>query len=164
LDVGCGSGLSGEVLTEKGHLWTGVDISPSMLGVAVQREVEGDLVEADMGDGMFFQPGVFDGCVSISALQWLCQSDRRSDVPRDRLKRFFVSLYECLAGGARAVFQFYPETDQQLKLIMDSATRSGFNGGLVVDYPNSRAAKKYFLCLVAGEGDIQGRGYVCMCV
>lgn len=32
LDVGTGSGLSGEVLTEKGYEWVGVDISPSMLG------------------------------------------------------------------------------------------------------------------------------------
>ena len=28
----CGSGLSGEVLTEQGHYWVGFDISKSMLG------------------------------------------------------------------------------------------------------------------------------------
>lgn len=28
----CGSGLSGEALTEEGHYWVGVDISKSMLG------------------------------------------------------------------------------------------------------------------------------------
>ena len=28
----CGSGLSGEALTEAGHAWVGVDISPAMLG------------------------------------------------------------------------------------------------------------------------------------
>jgi SAM-dependent methyltransferase len=32
LDIGCGSGLSGEVLDENGHYWVGCDISPSMLG------------------------------------------------------------------------------------------------------------------------------------
>jgi 18S rRNA (guanine1575-N7)-methyltransferase len=32
LDIGCGSGLSGEILTEEGYIWTGVDIAPSMLG------------------------------------------------------------------------------------------------------------------------------------
>ncbi|KAG8837770.1 hypothetical protein FRB91_007913, partial [Serendipita sp. 411] len=31
LDIGCGSGLSGEILDEMGHLWVGVDIAPSML-------------------------------------------------------------------------------------------------------------------------------------
>lgn len=33
IDLGCGSGLSGETLTEQGHVWTGVDISAAMLGV-----------------------------------------------------------------------------------------------------------------------------------
>ena len=33
LDIGCGSGLSGEVLSENGHTWVGLDISPSMLGM-----------------------------------------------------------------------------------------------------------------------------------
>jgi 18S rRNA (guanine1575-N7)-methyltransferase len=32
LDIGCGSGLSGEILDEEGYMWTGVDIAPSMLG------------------------------------------------------------------------------------------------------------------------------------
>jgi 18S rRNA (guanine1575-N7)-methyltransferase len=32
LDIGCGSGLSGEILDEDGHYWVGVDVSPSMLG------------------------------------------------------------------------------------------------------------------------------------
>jgi SAM-dependent methyltransferase len=32
LDIGCGSGLSGDVIEEHGHMWVGVDISPAMLG------------------------------------------------------------------------------------------------------------------------------------
>jgi 18S rRNA (guanine1575-N7)-methyltransferase len=32
LDIGCGSGLSGEILDEEGYIWAGVDIAPSMLG------------------------------------------------------------------------------------------------------------------------------------
>ena len=32
LDVGWGSGLSGEILEEEGHIWVGMDIAPSMLG------------------------------------------------------------------------------------------------------------------------------------
>jgi len=31
--LGCGSGLSGEVITESGHHWVGLDIAPSMLGM-----------------------------------------------------------------------------------------------------------------------------------
>jgi 18S rRNA (guanine1575-N7)-methyltransferase len=32
LDVGCGSGISGSILSENNHLWIGLDISRSMLG------------------------------------------------------------------------------------------------------------------------------------
>lgn len=39
LDIGCGSGLSGEILEEEGHVWAGVDISPSMLGGYVHRTI-----------------------------------------------------------------------------------------------------------------------------
>jgi 18S rRNA (guanine1575-N7)-methyltransferase len=35
LDIGCGSGLSGEILDEEGYVWAGVDIAPSMLGACV---------------------------------------------------------------------------------------------------------------------------------
>lgn len=32
LDIGAGSGLSGEILTEEGHDWVGMDVSGGMLG------------------------------------------------------------------------------------------------------------------------------------
>jgi 18S rRNA (guanine1575-N7)-methyltransferase len=79
LDIGCGSGLSGELLEEDGHIWVGVDVAPSMLGeyphfpvasamlicteVALEREVEGDLFLHDIGQGFGFRPGTFDGCI-----------------------------------------------------------------------------------------------------
>lgn len=66
----CGSGLSWETLTEHGDQWLGLDISESMLGIfdlamiiirllndgfildiALEREVEGDLMLGDMGQG-----------------------------------------------------------------------------------------------------------------
>lgn len=31
LDIGCGSGLSGSVLEDQGHVWIGMDISSAML-------------------------------------------------------------------------------------------------------------------------------------
>jgi len=37
----CGSGLSGECLTEQGHVWTGLDISSSMLGQLVTYAFSG---------------------------------------------------------------------------------------------------------------------------
>jgi len=150
LDIGCGSGLSGSVLEENGHFWVGLDISKCMLDVAKDREVEGDVILADMGQGIFFRPGTFDGVVSISALQWIMNADKSSHDPRKRTIKFFQSLYGCMTRGARAVFQFYPENASQMELITSCAMRCGFGGGLVVDYPHSTRAKKYFLCLFSG--------------
>ena len=42
LDIGCGSGLSGKVLEERGHVWVGCDISRDMLEVAKERMIEND--------------------------------------------------------------------------------------------------------------------------
>lgn len=150
LDLGCGSGLSGETLSEQGHIWTGVDISQAMLHVAKEKEVEGDLILSDLGQGLPFRAGSFDGAISISALQWLCNADKASHNPTKRLLKFFASLYACLSRGSRAVFQFYPENSSQVELITAQAMKSGFQGGLVVDYPNSTKAKKFFLVLMTG--------------
>eukprot|EP01121_Diplochlamys_sp_Union-15-3_P009499 TRINITY_DN2592_c0_g2_i1.p1 TRINITY_DN2592_c0_g2~~TRINITY_DN2592_c0_g2_i1.p1 ORF type:complete len:302 (+),score=65.98 TRINITY_DN2592_c0_g2_i1:50-907(+) len=150
LDLGCGSGLSGQVLEENGHFWVGLDISKAMLDICADREVEGDIFQWDMGHGLSFRPGVFDAAISVSALQWLCNADTVYNIPIKRITKFFQSLYSCLARGARAVFQVYPEDPKQMELLTSCAMKAGFTGGLVVDYPHSTRAKKYYLCLFAG--------------
>lgn len=150
LDLGCGSGLSGEALTERGHIWLGLDISKAMLDVAAEREVEGDLCLHDLGHGLPIRPGMVDGAISISAVQWLCNADTSANDPRKRLRRFFETLYACLAKGARAVLQVYPANTEQAAMMTNAAMRAGFSGGLVVDYPHSTRAKKYFLVLMVG--------------
>jgi len=187
LDVGCGSGLSGQVLEEHGHVWVGCDVSRDMLNMANERIDEkreesqtnndsdsddssndddesmqeegqnrtrrreepstGVLLHHDMGTGLPFRPATFDGCISISALQWLCYSNTKDQIPKRRLMRFFSSLYKVLRRGARAVLQFYPETSEHAILISECAARVGFAGGIVVDYPNSTKAKKHYLVL-----------------
>ncbi|XP_035135841.1 18S rRNA (guanine-N(7))-methyltransferase isoform X1 [Callithrix jacchus] len=151
LDIGCGTGLSGGYLSNEGHCWVGLDISPAMLDEAVDREVEGDLLLGDMGQGIPFKPGTFDGCISISAVQWLCNANKKSENPVKRLYCFFASLFSVLVRGSRAVLQLYPENSEQLELITAQAMRAGFSGGVVVDYPNSARAKKFYLCLFSGS-------------
>ncbi|XP_043692417.1 18S rRNA (guanine-N(7))-methyltransferase RID2 [Telopea speciosissima] len=154
LDIGCGSGLSGETLSESGHHWIGLDISESMLDVALEREVEGDLLLGDMGQGLGLRPGVVDGAISISAVQWLCNADKKSHNPKLRLKAFFGSLYKCLSRGARAVLQVYPENVAQRELILGFAMRAGFAGGVVVDFPHSSKSRKEYLVLSCGPPSV----------
>ncbi|GMM36196.1 18S rRNA (guanine1575-N7)-methyltransferase [Saccharomycopsis crataegensis] len=155
LDIGCGSGLSGEILTEEGYQWVGMDISPSMLAVALNREVEGDLFLSDMGTGIPFRPGTFDAAISISAIQWLCNADTANNDPKTRLKRFFNTLYGSLKRGGKFVAQFYPANDEQLTSITSAAKVAGFGGGVVIDDQDSKKNKKYYLVLTAGQAENQ---------
>lgn len=64
--------------------------------MAVERETEGDLVLSDMGEGVPFRAGCFDGAVSVSAIQWLFNADKKSHQPVKRLYKFFSTLYASL--------------------------------------------------------------------
>lgn len=153
LDVGCGSGLSGEILTEEGYNWLGMDIAPSMLASALDREVDGDLFLADIGNGVPFRAGTFDAAISISVIQWLCNADSAGSDPKKRLLRFFNSLYASLKRGGKFVAQFYPMNDAQTLAIMECAKVAGFAGGLILDDPESKRNKKHYLVLTAGQAD-----------
>ena len=163
LDVGCGSGLSGEILSNTDevdggpHMWVGMDISSSMLAEALERDVEGDMLLSDIGQGVPFRPGTFDAAISISAIQWLCNAESTSDedLPERRLKRFFDGLYASLKRGGRAVCQFYPKNDMQRSMIASAAVKAGFGAGVLEDNPGTKNVKLY-LVLNVGGGDITG--------
>lgn len=121
-----------------------------MLELAREAKPEGDLILLDIGQGLPFRAGTFDYVVSISVIQWLCTAEKSAHNPIRRLKKFFDDLYKVCKIGARLALQFYPENPEQLELITTSAIAAGFSGGVVVDYPNSAKAKKYFLFLQAG--------------
>ena len=38
-------------------------------------------------------------------------------------------------------------------MITNAAMKNGFTGGMIVDYPNSKKAKKYYLFLMAGYSE-----------
>lgn len=59
-------------------------------------------------------------------------------------------IFKLQSRSARAVFQFYPENESQMELLTSQAMKAGFYGGVVIDYPNSAKAKKFFLVLMTG--------------
>ena len=162
LDVGCGSGLSGEILSSTDeidggpHAWVGMDISSSMLAEALERDVEGDMLLADIGQGVPFRAGTFDAAISISAIQWLCNADTSDVSPEGRLKRFFDGLYASLKRGGRAVCQFYPKNAQQRSMISNAAIKAGFGAGILEDDPETKNVKLYLVLTIGGGGDITG--------
>lgn len=155
LDIGCGSGLSGEILSENDHVWCGMDISSSMLAQALEKDTEGDMFLADIGQGVPFRAGTFDAAISISAIQWLCNAETSDVSPEGRLKRFFDGLYASLKRGGKAVCQFYPKNQLQKSLISNAAVKAGFGAGILEDDPETKNVK-YYLVLTVGGGDVRG--------
>lgn len=155
LDIGCGSGLSGEILSENDHIWCGMDISSSMLAQALEKDTEGDMFLADIGQGVPFRAGTFDAAISISAIQWLCNAETSDVSPEGRLKRFFDGLYASLKRGGKAVCQFYPKNQLQKSLISNAAVKAGFGAGILEDDPETKNVK-YYLVLTVGGGDVRG--------
>ena len=107
------------------------------------------MVCGDLGHGLPFRNGLFDGCISISAVQWLCHATRPEHDPPRRVAKFFSALRAVLAAGARAVLQLYPEQPEHMAMLRDAALAAGFGGGLIVDFPWSERSKKLFLVLIA---------------
>ena len=126
-----------------------------MLGVALEKEVDGDLFLADAGQGVPFRAGTFDAAISISAIQWLCNAETSDESPAGRLSRFFNGLYASLRRGGRAVCQFYPKNDDQKKIVSQAAVKAGFGAGLLEDDMGTKSAKTY-LVLTVGGGDLDG--------
>lgn len=65
----------------------------------------------DMGQGLPFRTGMFDGAISISAVQWLCYSNSKNENPMfafavfltcsRRLNAFFMTLFNSLRSGGK---------------------------------------------------------------
>ena len=68
-------------------------------------------------------------------------------LPDPLFHRFVLHLFP---SPFRPMFPSMRKLIVQLQLITDAAMRCGFSGGVVVDYPNSAKAKKYFLVIDAG--------------
>lgn len=130
-----------------------------MLDIALQRDSDGDLLLADIGQGVPFRPGSFDAAISISAIQWLCNAESSDVSPEGRLRRFFEGLYASLRRGGRAVCQFYPKNDAQRSMISGAAMNAGFGAGILEDDPGTKNSKLYLVLTVGGgglNGDITG--------
>jgi SAM-dependent methyltransferase len=69
LDVGCGAGLTLQLAAERGAVPSGIDISPSLLGVARERLMDADLREGDM-ESLPWEDDAFDAAVGVNAFQF----------------------------------------------------------------------------------------------
>ena len=180
LDIGCGSGLSGETLTRHGYrAWVGIDASAAMLERATrgrsapkrtadEKERRGNIedppargavLRGDFSQGLPFRAGAFDGCVSVSAAQWLCagteSTDENDENENDEtLRRFFARLRFALRPGARAALQVYPKTVRETAAFEAAIRRTEhLTGVAVVAFPHENKSKKLFVCARRDDDD-----------
>ena len=69
LDVGCGTGLTLVLATDRGAVPSGVDISPGLLAIARDRLPRAGLHEADM-ESLPFGDAAFDAVTGVNAFQF----------------------------------------------------------------------------------------------
>ena len=155
LDLGCGSGLSAASIEAAGHTWVGVDVAREMLllaagarggaGAALSNRGPpldahthdyasgpgarcGGLIQGDMASLPLRSRAIFDGAISVSTLQWLCEgrgAGGKGGIDGGggagervgALKRFFGRLRLTLKHDACAVFQWYPTSAQALQAL-----------------------------------------------
>lgn len=132
LDIGCGSGFSTQVLYDYGFDVVGIDPNEEMVNKAKERKL--DCVVGSF-EKIPFESQTFDGIISISALQWADYKKAAKEVSR------------VLKNKAKAVMQFYPESEKDAIRAARLFADQGFKTELAIDNPENPKKKKIFLLL-----------------
>ena len=77
LDAGCGTGLVGQALRDRGYLGhlTGIDLSPASLEAARNRGTYSDTHIVDMQQGLDFADDAFDALICVGVLTYVPDTD-----------------------------------------------------------------------------------------
>lgn len=141
LDIGCGTGHSTKQLEEQGYEVKGIDLSRPMVEKARLKGL--DVQKADMRD-LPFEKNEFKGIISISALQWVMSGENRPKV-RSNLEKVAEEARRVLKKAGRAVYQFYPKSQEQIELTGSVFSESGLRTEFIVDYPDDPGKRKIYL-------------------
>lgn len=160
LDIGCGSGLSLNVLCNEekqrpgesnyDYHVVGFDVSTAMLRLASKSTTTCDVYLANAGQKFPLRPQSVDLMLSISMLQWLERPDE--------VLRFFQSVFESLVPDhGHGIFQGYPVDAAQVDLWKTTARAVGFHQvHWLMDYPHVKSvAKKWFF--IVSKAQVKNR-------
>ncbi len=117
LDAACGTGLVGESLALLGYgPITGCDLSPGMLAAAKGTGAYGNLVEADMGEGVPFEDDTFAGFTCLGAFG-----------PGHAPPESLIHLSRVIRSGGIGVFNLLEATwkEQGFQSVLESLVDSG---------------------------------------
>lgn len=142
LDVGCGTGLSMQVLKERGFGVIGIDIAEPMLNIAKQKGLE--VHKADFTIKIPWDSHHFDFVISISTLQWIFHGFK-PEVILEKGRTTAAEIYRVLKPEGRAIIQFYPKNEEQVKLAGKLFKKAKFHIIKIIDDPNIPKRRKIFL-------------------
>ncbi|TFF95345.1 MAG: class I SAM-dependent methyltransferase, partial [Promethearchaeota archaeon] len=144
LDAGCGPGFSSILLKEMGYKTVALDLISDFLYFYELREV--NPIVADM-TLIPLRDGIFDGIISISALQWVFR-DLNDNSMRNSMINLVKSFERVLKPAGKIVIQFYPKNDSLMtevgKIFNDY---TNLNGNFLIDNPDSPKKRRIFLLL-----------------
>lgn len=144
LDAGCGPGFSSFFLKAKGYQVVGFDMLSEFFDYYELEDI--NPIVTDMCQPPFRRE-IFDGIISISALQWIFRdiSNYSSEQKFIDLIRSFFSI---LKFNSKIVFQFYPKNSMIMERMRNIInTQTDFTGAYVIDNPNNPKKRDIFLVL-----------------
>jgi 18S rRNA (guanine1575-N7)-methyltransferase len=145
LDAGCGPGFASSYLHHHGYKLVSLDLISSFLNVY-------DITDVNpiCGDMCFlpFKPNIFDGIISISALQWVYRENYKK-LGKLRLIELVKSFYLVLKRKGVIIVQFYPKSTKILEEIGSIFVKHApFEGGYIIDNQNNPKKRKIFIKLI----------------
>jgi FAD/FMN-containing dehydrogenase/trans-aconitate methyltransferase len=150
LDVGCGSGLTLVLATQRGAIPAGLDISPGLLEVARDRLPGADLREGDL-EYLPFADATFDAVTGINAFQF-AGDPRRALREAARVTR----------PGGRVVASLFAAPERSQGTVVHEAMNALVRSDQAADHaPYSLSAPGHLEAALADAGlDIAGHGEV----
>lgn len=142
LDIGCGTGWSTEIIKNEGHIVIGLDLSKNMIKLAQKKGFE--TIIADMRY-IGIKSNYLDGSISISALNFVAEKSKTKKEVRNNYSKVASEIFRILKPGGRAIFEYYPQSDIELKISTQVFSSAGFQGGLVIDGVGTRKEQKFLV-------------------
>jgi len=142
LDIGCGSGWSTEIIKNEGHIVIGLDLSKDMIKLAQKKGF--DTILADMRY-IGIKSNYLDCSISISALNFVAEKSKTKKEVKNNYIKVAREIFRILNPGGKAIFEYYPQSDIELKISTQAFSSVGFQGGLIIDGGGTRKEQKYLV-------------------
>ena len=142
LDIGCGTGISMEILEEK-HNTTGIDISKNMIKLAKAKNL--NTIMASFNN-LPFKESSFDNIISISALQWI--RGKNSIYEKEKFISVIQEFRRILKTKGTGGIQFYPHKEGiNYETIVELFRNSGFRCKIIEepDKSNQKKGRKFLI-------------------